>query len=405
MNGPLAIWIFAAALLLGCQGQRPAYDPFGRTTIPPPATGAVAAPGYGGPLTTAPLAISVPTAPSASQFAPPATAPAPLNVPIPATPGLAPIPGAAPAGTAPSLQPGVRVPNPSPPWSGSVRWAPHPAGNPVAATSPTVVPPLMHSPRLQPASPFETGIAATAPTPPTPAPMAMASSTPTPISAPTPIAATTPTPAVLPASQVVVIDNGSRGEPVIRVEDASRLATLQRTPITPTVATTPSPSAARWTSGDSPKAITPVSGTTPVSLASHNESSILVPSGSGKSNINPTAVSSPKKSAPASTDYESRYGHAPDYTRLKGKLEYSAARKQWKLRYVPIDAAGPADQYGGSVILSGLPDMSQFHEGDFVSVEGAVGQRADDAKDFAASYQVRQLTRLEAKRLELSCVQ
>ncbi|MCE9552197.1 MAG: hypothetical protein K8T91_02335 [Planctomycetes bacterium] len=100
---------------------------------------------------------------------------------------------------------------------------------------------------------------------------------------------------------------------------------------------------------------------------------------------------------PVSADYESRYGHASDYTRLKGKLEYSATRKQWKLRYVPVDSSGPTDQHGGSVILAGLPaDMSQFHDGDFVTVEGNVGQRADDAKDFAASYQVRQITKVGA---------
>ena len=133
-----------------------------------------------------------------------------------------------------------------------------------------------------------------------------------------------------------------------------------------------------------------------MSLASHNETSILVPSGSGKSNVTPTAVSRPEATAPVGVEYESRYGRASDYTRLKGKLEYSATRKQWKLRYVPIDSAGPTDPYGGSVILTGLPDMAQFQDGDFVSVEGAVGQRADDAKDFAANYQVRQITKVGA---------
>ena len=61
---------------------------------------------------------------------------------------------------------------------------------------------------------------------------------------------------------------------------------------------------------------------------------------------------------------------APDYSSLKGRLEYSAARQQWKLRYIPIDIAdGQVDQYGGSVVLSDVAELKQFHDGDFVSVQ------------------------------------
>lgn len=93
----------------------------------------------------------------------------------------------------------------------------------------------------------------------------------------------------------------------------------------------------------------------------------------------------------AGPDHEARYGHAPDYSRLRGKLEYSATRKQWKLRYIPVDVAASTDQYGGSVLLTGLGDMTQFHDGDFAVVEGKVNDRADDAKDFAPDYHVRRI--------------
>lgn len=213
------------------------------------------------------------------------------------------------------------------------------------------------------------------------------------IATPTLAIAPVSAPASQPATQVVVIDDGSRGEAVIRVEDASRLAAIQPTPLATVAIAAPSPTASQWTSGDLPKSITPVTGPAAVSLASHNETSILVPSGSKQRTIVPTTITS---SAPiASGDYESRYGRAPDYTRLKGKLEYSATRKQWKLRYIPVDAAGQTDQYGGSVLLAGVADMSQFHDGDFAAIEGTLGQRADDAKDYAASYQVRQIQRVQ----------
>ena len=401
MNRPRATWIIAAALLLGCQGRR--MDPFGQTTIPPPGTGAIAAPGgYAPPMSTAPPAISVPsvsvpTNPVAPQFAPAAGgAPvAPASAPAFAPAAGAPGATAAPVAPAPAGPP--RVLNPSPPWNGTSGWSP--PTNPLATSSPAAVSPLVRTPRLQPASPFESTMGAGQPTPLV-TPVAATRITPIAATTPTPIAASAPTPIGAPAapSQVVVIDSGSLGQPLIRVEDASRAARLQPTPIATTTASLPS--SGGWTSGDRPKAAatpatqvssTLVTAAQNVALTSHNETSILVPSGSGKSNFIPTTVTTPA----ASPDYESRYGRAPDYTRIKGKLEYSAARKQWKLRYIPIDAAGPTDQYGGSVVLSGAPDMSKFHDGDFASVEGAVGKRADNAKDFAAEFQVRQIQRVQ----------
>ena len=398
MNRPRATWIIAAALLLGCQGRR--MDPFGQTTIPPPGTGAIAAPGgyappafNGAPAVSIP-SVSVPNTPVAPQFAPAAGGTPTLPAAAPAFAPAAGNPGAtAPVAPAPAGPP--RVLNPSPPWNGTSGWSP--PTNPLATSSPPATSPLVRSPRLQPASPFESTMGAGQPTPLV-TPVAATRIAPMAAPTPTPIAPT-PTPIVAPVAppQVVVIDSGSLGQPLIRVEDASRTASLQPKPVVATAVGLPS--AGGWTSGDRPKVAataaqvssTPVSPTPNVAQTSHNEASILVPSGSGKSNFIPTTVTTPA----ASPDFESRYGRAPDYTQIKGKLEYSAARKQWKLRYIPIDAAGPTDQYGGSVVLSGVPDMSQYHDGDFASVEGAVGKRADDAKDFAAEYQVRQIQRVQ----------
>ncbi len=83
-----------------------------------------------------------------------------------------------------------------------------------------------------------------------------------------------------------------------------------------------------------------------------------------------------------------KYGHAEDYSWLKGKLEYSAARKQWKLRYVPLD--GNTDEYGGSVVLNEV-DSSQYSDGDFVAVRGWLGERDAEASDYSTSYHVQKM--------------
>jgi hypothetical protein len=194
---------------------------------------------------------------------------------------------------------------------------------------------------------------------------------------------------------VVVIDNGTQGEPVIRVEDATKAGQVRISPPATITSTTSSlPPAGGWTSGDqTKKAAAPGAVGGNVALTSLNENSVLVPAGSNRQVIVPTTVTNPPRVAAA--EYQSSYGRAADYSRLKGKLEYSAARKQWKLRYVPIDSVGLMDENGGSVVLTGLPDMTQFHDGDFAAVEGALGKRASDAKDFAADYKVRQIQRVQ----------
>jgi hypothetical protein len=245
---------------------------------------------------------------------------------------------------------------------------------------------------LQPVSPFETGIATTAPSVAATLPAFARQPAVPVVQAPASPAVVAPTvPAAVSAPQVVVIDNGSRGEPVIRVENASRVASIQPTPIAVPTPVSAQPAAMNWMAGQQLKPLVPVKapGTAApasVALTSH-ESSVLVPAGSSKSSPTPIAVTSPV----AGADHEARYGHAPDYSRLRGKLEYSATRKQWKLRYIPVDAAGSSDTFGGSVVLTDLGDMSQFHDGDFAVVEGKVNDRADGAKDFAPDYQVRRI--------------
>ena len=62
--------------------------------------------------------------------------------------------------------------------------------------------------------------------------------------------------------------------------------------------------------------------------------------------------------------------HAPDYSWIQGRLEYSAlSGGVWKVRYAPLSVD---DQHGGSVILEATPDSSHFQAGDTVYIEGRI---------------------------------
>jgi len=88
----------------------------------------------------------------------------------------------------------------------------------------------------------------------------------------------------------------------------------------------------------------------------------------------------------------SRYGHAENHVWLKGRLEYSQARRLWKLRYIPID--GQADQFGGSVILRKTSLISGFERGDYVQVNGRLLENTASS-DYAPEYELTQIRRVE----------
>ena len=103
-------------------------------------------------------------------------------------------------------------------------------------------------------------------------------------------------------------------------------------------------------------------------------------------------------SAVAPASYEasegaSRYGFADDYHWLRGRLEYSESHKQWKLRYIPID--GMTDTFGGSVVLENGDALSNYQHGDFVEVEGTLGDESEDVKDFAPRYALQNVRTLQ----------
>lgn len=88
------------------------------------------------------------------------------------------------------------------------------------------------------------------------------------------------------------------------------------------------------------------------------------------------------------------YGYDPNYAWLQGKLQYSAADQRWKLRYIPHDAAGGVDQFGGSVTLSNVAGLDGRQSGDLVRVTGSLGARPAGSSDFAPIYHVQQVQSL-----------
>ena len=97
------------------------------------------------------------------------------------------------------------------------------------------------------------------------------------------------------------------------------------------------------------------------------------------------------RTSAAEVSPQADYGHDPEYRWLRGKLEYSQIDRQWKLRYIPID--GTTDDFGGSVILPDSKVLAGCERGDFIEVQGQLGQKT--AKDsYAPSYQAAKVKRL-----------
>lgn len=92
--------------------------------------------------------------------------------------------------------------------------------------------------------------------------------------------------------------------------------------------------------------------------------------------------------AAAPSSGSATFGHDADYRWLRGKLEYSASARQWKLRYIPIN--GQTDQYGGSVVLDGQEHLAQLQPGQWVTAHGRVSAgRA--GRGFAPVYELNRL--------------
>jgi hypothetical protein len=91
--------------------------------------------------------------------------------------------------------------------------------------------------------------------------------------------------------------------------------------------------------------------------------------------ITPVSGAETKSPFELSPRYESRAGHAPDYSWLTGQLFYvHADGGLWVLRYAPLSTE---DANGGGVVLARDLRMDSYRDGDLVTVHGQLlGQKS-----------------------------
>jgi hypothetical protein len=83
---------------------------------------------------------------------------------------------------------------------------------------------------------------------------------------------------------------------------------------------------------------------------------------------------------PAGAD---RYGHAPDYTWVKGELIRSDIEGGfWSVRYIPAGPEAEKDPHGGRFVLGNPPQLKGFASGQFVKITGRIAE--DQASIFMA---------------------
>jgi hypothetical protein len=84
-----------------------------------------------------------------------------------------------------------------------------------------------------------------------------------------------------------------------------------------------------------------------------------------------------------------RIGHEEDYSWVTGQV--GQVNGQWVIHYATPETA---DKFGGKLVLAGVQDMSNFHVGDLISVQG--GLMAQNGRVIGA-FQVQNISLIERK--------
>jgi hypothetical protein len=346
MRGLFAGLAICALALAGCQAGAPMTDPFAAARVPPPPIGSVSGP-------PAPYGATIPPAVSVPSGAPIGQPPVQYGAPAGPPPG-APIQGLAPppAANQPYGTPGPIAPpaaSNAPPSGG---WYPAPTNTASAATPENSVYKNGEGPPLQ-------------------------SLTETSASGKLAHAATeTPGGANVPGQQ-----------------NLQPLTQLQQVPVAQ-----PLRDPRGVTGGVQPVSYqAPMDDPNHVSHRAYAKDHAAQASAAGAQPYRPgsTAQSpgvSPTSAAKGPTDQGATYGFDGNYAWLHGQLEYSAATKVWKLRYVPID--GPTDRFGGSVVLADSDLLAGHKAGEFVAVKGQLDGRPGPQGSYSPLYRVSEVQRL-----------
>ena len=103
----------------------------------------------------------------------------------------------------------------------------------------------------------------------------------------------------------------------------------------------------------------------------------------------------PVKIEPKTASQGGMYGHADDYTWLKGRLhKVHVPGVEWKIRYLPIDEV---DQWGGSMVLAPDIRLEDYKNLDVVYVKGK--QLADRPSLYVSGplYRIESIHNLDSK--------
>ena len=149
-----------------------------------------------------------------------------------------------------------------------------------------------------------------------------------------------------------------------------------------------------WTASDASQSVNaaPVSKPSTIRLTSIPTRPIATSDSAGDDQVVTTSTLQTATKAPTLQTPLSgpAYGHDPSYATLQGRLEYSQSSRRWKLRYITLDAA--TDDFGGSVVLADTSQLQGYQPGDFVTVQGSIGQKADN-RGFSPLYSVLRISK------------
>lgn len=104
-----------------------------------------------------------------------------------------------------------------------------------------------------------------------------------------------------------------------------------------------------------------------IQLVSHDQA---IPPGTPVPTVKPVvspAENVPADRSPVTVKPSPNFGHAEDYSWLRGQVEYSRLSNGWRLRYATMDET---DSYGGCVTLSGDSSLQRLQDGQYIQVQG-----------------------------------
>lgn len=115
--------------------------------------------------------------------------------------------------------------------------------------------------------------------------------------------------------------------------------------------------------------------------------SYVPPPGTGPNAGATAAAAIPPNALPARTvtlpAAQNAYGYDDSYTKLTGRLEYSALDGRWLLRYVAPESK--PDRFGGVAVLASSTSMAGFRNGDFVTAQGRLEAAGSASPMFTAT--------------------